>query len=320
MAKIQTLTDEELLKRSGYAGSSLTALAILMSLFAVLSVVLTLLTEAAPKPDAARSGVALLPLLSWALPLTSCVVAAGLWLLAVAARRGNAAAPGIVLLVLAVQILFSLAIVSTVLTKGGALMMNLVILAVVLLSAAAVSTTRNVLLEMKKRGVWETKFAAARPSRGLVVCGAILLVVGYLGLNAGRFIPAVLAEQKAKEQANEVEQVKAFVACVKSAEPEAVTALQNWGKIKDAESLKTAISKVEALDRKVASIQYDVTPDSPLASILLKYRRALADWKNGLAVFDSPEPDAEKGKQLLKSGADLRAEAAREFARRYLRH
>ncbi len=235
-------------------------------------------------------------------------------MLAIAARRGNATAPGFVLLVLALQILLSLAGVSTALTHG-AMPTGLVGLVIALLVAAAVFTARDVLVEMKKRGLWETKFAAARPSRGLCVCGGIILVAGYLGFAASLFIPVALAAQNAKE----VEHAKAFLACIRDEEPQAIDALQNLAKTKDSKSLKAAISKVDALDRKVASIQREVAPDVPLAAILAKYRRALADWKSGLAAIEGPEGDAKKAKQLLQSSAALRAEAAREFNRRYPR-
>ena len=105
MAKVQTLTDEELLKRSARAGWYLMALAAAMTVLAVWMVVVAALAEAVIKPDSAQSGMMWIQLL--ALPLAACAATVGLWLLAVAARRGSPTAPGVVLGVLAIQILFA---------------------------------------------------------------------------------------------------------------------------------------------------------------------------------------------------------------------
>jgi hypothetical protein len=316
MAKIQTLTDEQLLQRSARVGTTLIVLAVLVTMLAVLLVVLAVMAEVQPKPGSVQSRPLLLSLSLRALPLMLCLAAAGSWMLAVAASRGNPTAPGIVLLVLAFQILLYLAGSYTTLTHGG-VPTELLWLAIALLIAAAVSTSRNVLIEIKKRGLWDAQFAAAKPSRGFCVCGGILLVVGYFGANASLFVPAVLAAQNAKE---EIEQAKAFLACLKEQEPEAKNALQSLGKTRDSESLKAAMDKVDALDRKVAAIQYEVAEDMPLYSILAKYRRAVAQWKKGLAELDRLEPDAKKVKQHLQSGGSLRTEALSEFDRRFLRH
>jgi hypothetical protein len=319
MAKIQTLSDEQLLQRASYAGRSLIVLAILMTICTAAAVLVAILYDAGSESAAAQSDARLLSLFLRLLPVTVCLMAAGLWLLALAARRGNATAPGVVLLVLAFQMLLSLAGSCTALSHG-VVPMSLLVAIAALVVAVAVSIGRNVLMEMKKRGLWEAKFAAAKASRGLCVCGGILLLVGYIGANTSLLVPAVLAAQDVKKQAKEIEQAKAFFACVTELEPGAIDALHSLGKTRDSQFLRAAIGRVDALDRKVASIQREVAPDVPLCPILAKYRRALADLKNGLTELGARQPDAKKAKQLLESGARLRAEAAREFAGRYLHH
>ncbi len=227
MAKIQTLADEKLLQRSGYAGGILATIAVLVTVCAAVLVFSTVQHEARIEPAAAEARPLLLSVSFFALPLTLCAVAMGLWLLAVAARRGNPTAPGVVLLVLAFQILLVLAASCMTLAHGG-VPTALLGLVIVMLIAAAVSTGRNVLVEMKKRGLWEAKFAAAKASRGLCACGGVLLVAGYLGWNASLFIPAVLTLQNAKERAQEVERAKAFLACLKEKEPEVMSACRIW--------------------------------------------------------------------------------------------
>ncbi len=77
------------------------------------------------------------------------------------------------------------------------------------------------------------------------------------------------------------------------------------------------MSKVDALDRGVASIQSELAPDVPLYSILATYRDAMANWKDGLAALGGPEPDVKKAMECLKKGGSLRAKAAADFGRRY---
>lgn len=314
MAKIQTLSDEAILRRSGRAGWYLTALAAAMTVLAVWMVVVAAMAGAASKLASAQADATWVGAFALALPLTICVMTIGLWLLAIAAKRGNPAAPGVVLLVLGIQILLAF------ITSCNALLHGIVATTVVyLVIDAAIALTildgRAILVEMKKRGIWETSFAAAKPSRGFCLAGGILLVAGYVGFNAGLIVPSYMVAQQAPKDAVPA---KAFFECFKSRGPAAIETLQQWTKkTSDAKLLQAAREKIESLDQKVAAIQRKVAPDLPLAPILTKYREALFAWKNALDEFESPDRDMTKVKQYLQSGSKLHSEALGEFSKRY---
>jgi hypothetical protein len=313
MAKIQTLSDEELLKRSGRAGWYLMALAAAMTVLAVWMVVVAAMAGAASKPDSAPSDATWMWALAMALPLTMCVITVGLWLLTIAAKRGNPTAPGIVLVVIGIQILFAF-IVSCNALLHGIVATTVVYLVIDVVIALTVLDGRTILLEMKQRGVWETSFAAAKPSRRFCLWGGILLIAGYVAFNAGIIVPAYFLAPSATDAP-----AKAFFECIKSRMPAAVESLQQWTRnTTDAKSLKAAQEKIESLDQKVAAIQRKVAPDLPLAPILTKYRQALFDWKNAMDEFESPDRDMKKVKQYLQSGTKLHSEALGEFNSRYL--
>ena len=319
MSKIETLTDDELLKWSGHAGRNLIALAILMTLSAILLILPAILLERENAHVPIRSGTDLLSAFAWVFPLVLSLAAAGLWTLAVAARRGNPTSVGIVLVVLFFQVLLALiGFVISFIQQNQQPNVGIVGVLIGLAVVAAVAKSRNVLIEMKKRGLWQARFGLAKASGHLCIVGGILLVVGYLGLNASLLIPAVAAARTAKERAKEMQQAKAFFAIVKGEEAELMNALREPGGLGDSGAIKTALSKVDALERKVISLQSGVADNEPLFPILTKYRRAISDWKSGLTAFDSSAPDRDKAKGFFESGDRLRTEAADEFDRRYV--
>lgn len=313
MGKVQKFTDEELAKRSGRAGAALTVVAVLLTVLAIWAVWNAVQVELQAKPDSTESSVTLPWVCSWAQPLFLCLMAAALWPLAIAGKRGNPAALGTVLLVLAMQVLFSLSMLYSSLTQGGKLTdmtYPICLVVAMIVIAVAVFMSREVLLEMKRRGSWDATFASAKASSRLCRWGNGLLVVGYLGLVASLYVPMYAVKQ---EQTKRGDQVKAFLECIMSDEPGMLEALQKVTKKVDKPSLKTAIEKVEALDKKLAVIQRDIPDDAPLLPIVKKYRKALSDWRAGLSALNSPEPDVKTARELLQSGAAFRLEAVKEF-------
>ena len=101
MTAASKLSDADLVARSSDAGRILTILAVLPTLCMILFVALAIMDQFA-------SGH--LGLAAWPLPAIATVLwTIGLWMLATAARRGNAAAVGVVMAVAAGMLLFSVA-------------------------------------------------------------------------------------------------------------------------------------------------------------------------------------------------------------------
>src|SRR5262249_43195405 len=172
---MSNLTDEKLLKRAGNAGRNLFALASLATVAAIGLGVLTFLVKEAPWVTGVMAAILAL-------------IAAGYWVLAVAARRGNPNAVGTVLVIAVVG--FVLSLVSSGVAsarKGTGFEPNGSGLVIPILVILALASSRKVLLELRERGLWEQAFGSAKPTGNLCLIGGSLLVAGFLALNSSAF-------------------------------------------------------------------------------------------------------------------------------------
>lgn len=305
MSKIQQMTDQELLQRAGHAGRNLIALAILGSLFLLFIFAFVCLS---PPSEVGMAGLMVL--------VIAAAWPCGLWLLAIAARRGNPTAVGVVMAIMALQVLLSIAgfVLMTVRhmdTGEGSPHLLFPLIGIIVIATLAGS--RNVLLEMKKRGLWEQRFVPAA-GRRLCLIGGVLFVAGHVGMLASLLFPAISA---AKRAVGEKEHASAFIRVIKGKESELMTLMAALGS-GGPEAVKAAIAKVDALDQEIKSLQSAVAADSPLSPILAKYREAVSKWRSGLTELEGPTPDPEKAKDLI-IGDKLRNEAGEEFDRKYAR-
>lgn len=296
MSRVQELTDDALMQSAGNAGRNLSALAILATILAVFCAIFCVLEPRSP--------------IWWsALPLI--LTAVSYWMLAVAAKRGNPSAVSVVIVVMAIQLIFSLismCVAAAVTGSNGQSNIIGIIIAILIISALAKS--RTVLLEMKKRELWGQKFSSAKPSRNLYVVGGILLPIGYFGVLASLLIPATVAAKQAKEIAQERQQ---FVQVVKGEEAEFMKAMLGLRNSNNRDAIKLARSKVDVLDKSVVSLQSKVEPDGSVGHLLVKYKKAVSCWKKGLSLLDDPTPNSEAVVELLESGDRIRNEVGQEF-------
>ena len=292
--------DEKLLKRAGHAGRNLLVLAVLATLGAVALVAAAVLAKG-------FHGV------TSVLAATITLIAAGYWVLALAARRGNPNAVGVVIVAMVLQI--CLALVSSGIAAArthsnfqppvGGLVIPILVL-------AALASSRKVLLELKQRQLWEQVFASAKPSGNLCFIGAVLLATGFIAMNAGTYY---VGWKVGQEQKAEFQHANAFVELIQRDEQAFLIAMRGIGR--GGNEIETALTKLGTLKQNFEVLEKQAAGAGRLQQILTGYRNALRQWENGLTLLKDPNADTERVQQMFKLGDKLRAEACQEFDRRY---
>jgi len=271
--------DEKLLKRARHAGRNLSVLAILATFGAM------------------------------------ALIAAGYWVLAVAARRGNPNAVGVVIVAMVLQI--CLALISSGVAAArtnSAFQPPVAGLFIPILVLVALASSRKVLLELKERQLWDQVFGFAKPSGTLCLIGGTLLATGFVAMNAGTYYIGWKAGQ---EQKVEFQHAKAFVELIQGAEKEFLTAMQGISVNQGKNGIETALTKFKTLEQNFEALQKEAASADRLLQILTTYGNALRQWKNGLMLLKEANADTERVQKMFKLGDQLRAEACQEFDRRY---
>ena len=152
------------------------------------------------------------------------LIATAYWVLAAAARRGNASAVGVVIVIMVVQICLSLISsgIGSARNSTG-FQPNVTGLFIPILVLIALASSRKVLTELQDRNLWEQAFASAKPSGKLCVIGATLLVAGFLAMDTGTLY---LGWRVGQERTAELRSAKAFVHLIKDDEQEFMTAMR----------------------------------------------------------------------------------------------
>ena len=184
-----------------------------------------------------------------------------------------------------------------------------------LLIVLVLARSRNVLVELKRRGLWDSRFGSAKPSRKLCILGGLLFIVGYAAFFVCLLSSAMLAAAAQKE----VQQSQSFLKSVTAKEKAFLDAMQSIARPDETAAIRNAMEKLDALDGTVASWKSKTSADSPLFSIITKYGDAVRAWRDGVAEFGASSPDIERARDRLAVGDKLANEAAAEFNHRYVR-
>ena len=174
--------------------------------------------------------------------------------------------------------------------------------------------SRAVLMEMKKRGLWNQRFGSSKPSKNLCILGGSFYAVGYFGFLVSLLVPAIEAAKNAKALAEERRQAQAVIQMIQQEEADFFKSMQS---LDDPKAVKNALAKVDVLDQKVASLQVEIPADGTLARIMKEYKRAVQDWKSGLIELDNPVPDLKAAKEKLEYGDKIRNEFTKEFDKKF---
>jgi len=294
--------DERLLKRARHAGRNLSVLAMLAT-FGGMALIAGVLYAKGMR------GVMTV------LASTITLIAAGYWVLAVAARRGNPNAVGVVIVAMVLQI--CLTMISSGVTAArtnSAFQPPVTGLFIPILVLIALASSRKVLLELKERQLWDQVFGSAKPSGNLCLIGGILLTTGFVAMNAGTYY---LGWKAGQQRTAEFQHAKAFVELIQNDEKAFLTAMQGISGNRDQNEIEAALTKFKALEQNYEVLEKEAASADRLVQILTTYENALRQWKNGLMLLKEPDADTERVQKMFKLGDQLRAEACQEFDRRY---
>jgi hypothetical protein len=237
-------------------------------------------------------------------------------LLAIAAKRGNPKAVFIVMVVLSIHCFlsinaFCITIIRSTPSGGGGSLLAFVFIFLIIV---VLDRSRAVLMEMKKRGLWNQRFGSSKPSKNLCILGGSFYAVGYFGFLVSLLVPAIEAAKNAKALAEERRQAQAVIQMIQQEEADFFKSMQS---LDDPKAVKNALAKVDVLDQKVASLQVEIPADGTLARIMKEYKRAVQDWKSGLIELDNPVPDLKAAKEKLEYGDKIRNEFTKEFDKKF---
>jgi hypothetical protein len=299
---MRELTDDELVKQAKHSGRPLLVMAVLAALGAIASIVSCLFGES-------LLSAAVLPFLILVL------LSAGYWILGIAANRGNPTAGLIAVAIICTQFVF---IILPMFLFGAQIagQKNTVSSLVVVfpIIALAFEGNRRILLKLQKRGLWEHVFSSAKRSGHLCAIGGAFLVAASIIVVGD----AVSFLNQTETRVRDSRQVQTFVRLIKEEEQDFMRALGVLSQSHDRTDAAATMMKLVDLDQKVATLRSEVSPEKPFYSVLTVYRKALHDWKNGLAALDVSEPDANRAKQMFESGDRLRAKVLQDFDRLYV--
>ena len=290
------------MKRARYAGRNLSVLAILATFGAIALIVAALYAKGA-------HGVMAV------LAATITLIAAGYWVLAVAARRGNPNAVGIVIVAMVLQI--CLALISSGLAAArtnSSFQPPVAGLFIPILVLVALASSRKVLLQLKERQLWHQVFGSAKPSATLCVIGGTLVATGFVAMNAGT---TYLGWKAGTQQQAEIQHAKAFIELIQRDEKEFLLAMQGVSVNPGKSEIETALTKFNTLEQNFEALEKESAGADRLLDILTTYRNALRQWKNGLMILKEPNADIDRVKKMLELGDRFRTEAGQQFDLRY---
>lgn len=299
---VHDATDQKLLKRARYGGRSVTCLAVLLSLSAVCMVLAAVHAEG--------------PWRVMAIPAAGVtLIAIGYWILAAAARRGNADAVKVVIIVMAVGICLSVvSAAATAARTDHTSPPQIVGVLVPLLILASLADSHKVLVKLKERQLWDHVFGAAGPSGRLCVIGAVFVLTGVSVLSVGTTYAGARVE---RERNAELRHARAFVQLIESEEQDFLAAMKRRASGRYPGGIEPALAAFSNLEEEFQRLQADAAGDRQLVGVLATYAEALRQWKAGLMLLRQPRADPARAQQMFSRGDQLKADACDSFDRLY---
>ena len=297
------LSDEKLVARATHAGRNLGALAAIVSLLS------------AGLIGAVFFSKAQLPFLVW-MAGTVTLVAIGYWLLAVAAKRGNPASVGTVIVLMTLQLVLTLVFSAVAAAKkaGTETWSNTPGAVISLLVISSLYNSWHVLKELQTRGLWNPIFGAARPSGHLCALGGLALAVGFLGVSCVGFC---VERDTLSGHQEVVRQARIFKDIVANEETALLRVMESMADTYTSEQLQMAETKAVELERALDALRAETADGTPLGAVLETYDGAVRQWKSCLEMMRSSAPDVERARQMLILAGKMRSEAILNFNRHF---
>jgi hypothetical protein len=262
MAKPSELSDDVLLRRARHGGRSLTALAVICTLLAIVS-----LAVAIADPS---SGI-------WPAAVSFLAIATGYWLLAIAARRGDERAITAFIGVYAILIALNIALQAwTFFRSDGRLTPQILWIVIPALILYALARNRVDLLELKRRGLADAAFPLGGSARGLWAPGAVLLATGTVGLLASLLLPAVSAAKQAKTRHD-------FTAMIQQEEYAFLELATTSTSKTEVETLDKLLQMLGSLESRAKAIAAEAPDEPRLQQVLADYVDIVQTWNRGFS-------------------------------------
>jgi hypothetical protein len=294
--------DQQLLKRAHYGGRNLFVLASLASVGALVLICVAIFAKEIHGIMAVMAA-------------TITIIAAGYWLLAIAARRGNPNAVGIVIVAMVLQICLSLIASGVTAAQSNAPFQPPVGgLIIPILVLVALASSRKVLLQLQERQLWHQVFGTSKPSGTLCKVGGALIVIGFISMNAGT---SYLGWKIGQNQKVEIQHAKAFIQLLHEDEKEFLSAMKLVYADRNESNIETALTRFSTLEQQLETLTKETPNTEKLSDVLGKYGSGLRQWKNGLLLLKEPNADLKRAQKMFELGDRLRAEACEEFDARY---
>lgn len=303
MKTYSKLTDEKLLKRADYSAKSLTCLAYLTGFVGTGILVALIVLQS-------KITGGILTLAAFC-TLSVCLLGAGYGALSVAARRGNPNAVGTAIAIMVASMAFSIfargAIAGAAgikLTPNGAgLLWPCLIL-------IALFRDRNILLELKNRGLWDQLYATAKPSTRHCVVGGVLLAAGVISIHAETMYSVVKQDRLQKE---EVRVANTFLQLLKTEEKDFLFTFGAYMKKQEQAENDAMMGRLDALEKGLADAKRNASGHDKLIPVLNTYEKAVAAWRKGVMLLHEPSIDVAQLKKTLATGDKLKGIACQQF-------
>ena len=295
---VAKLSDEKLVKQATYAGRNLGGLA-----------GLALLVTVGLFVGGCVAGEARMSLLLMA--LCSGVLCAGYWCLAVAGRRGNPHGVTGVLILFLISLLLNVASFLFLSIKGGDLEMTSTPgVIILLLVVAALASSRSVLLELSKRGLWDGIFGDKPPSGRICIIGNVLLCIGFLS-----FFGSITATsfKAARRDALAGKMAQTFPIMIRTEEASFIETMGRLQGEYTLEDLQIIMQALETLEGRVEQIQENAAGIPPLDELLHTYASGVEQWRQALVLLHSEPADVERAQAMMKLGDRLRMDALKAY-------
>jgi hypothetical protein len=293
------VSDDLLIRRARYGGRNLVGLAILATLFAAMSLAFVLAS-----PDRQTASVA------GGIAAGIMAMATAYWVLAVAARRGNASALSVVIGFIVVQFVLGLTLqVYAYVRTDGRVPLNVVWIILPLVIVFLLARNRSQLIALRRRGLWEGVFGDRPPTGRLCAVGGVLLLIGLLMTYGGIVVSALQDSNDTKIQHD-------FLVLVNNDEKEFLDALKSWAESSSLEGVEDLLNKATSLHAKTNAILEKTPPSSAMRFVVTKYAEATERWRQAVAAIRDSGEITKQAQEWMDEGDRLRQEAATALAKK----
>jgi hypothetical protein len=298
MNQMDKLSNDVIIKRAKHGSIYFLILAMITSLGMGFMVVL-LTTTFNEGEEALTQWAFITPMLA----ILSLTVA--YWMLWIAAKRGNPNAAGITMLVIGISIAINFALQGWAgfLEESNARTpsqpsLNFVGLIIPILLFIAFYKSRNYLLELKKRDLWDHEYGSKKSSRFVCHIGGTLLVTGLVLFFVGSY---QLQKAHTQRVVSTVAYHDAFIQLIEQHDQPFIKTIKNLDEVNE-ENLQLLQGQIQALQAQVDQLLDEIPQKHALHNVLSMYGEVVSHWREAVRILGLPILDMEKvNKEMMRA-------------------